>query len=89
MESDLAEQLFTKITNDEPFTLAADSTGTGSTVVDPGTDPTTVTPDPSTEAPSAPDVSAAPTDSAATPEVIEGLKGQTAAEQTCANAFTD
>lgn len=87
--SDLADQLFAKIMNDEPFTLEADSTGTGSTVIDPGTDPTTVTPDPSTETPSAPDASAAPTDSAATPEVIEGLKGQTAAEQTCANAFSD
>ena len=36
-----------------------------------------------------PEATAAPTDAAGTPDVIEGRKGQTAAEQTCANAFGD
>ncbi|QJU55348.1 LCP family protein [Herbiconiux sp. KACC 21604] len=91
---DLADVLFAKLQADEPFTLAEGSTGTGSTVVDDGT---TTPADPGTEAgtdtgtgteagtgdPAATD---APVE--ASPEVIDGLKGQTAAEQTCANAFS-
>ena len=90
---DLADALFTRISTDQPFTLPTDATGTGSSVVadpnapveapaDPAaTVPPTVNEDGTTTDPGA-------TDAAATPEVIEGLKGQTAAEQTCANAFS-
>ncbi|MCS5735926.1 LCP family protein [Herbiconiux daphne] len=94
--TDLADALFAKVLADEPFTLGDDATGTGSTVV--GTDPGATT-----EAPAettAPEASVDPADPATdapttdvppatTPEVIDGLKGQTAAEQTCANAFSD
>ncbi len=77
----LAEELFARVLADQPFSLPADSTVTGSTDVDA---PPTETP--ATDA--APPASDAPTDVAGTPDVIEGLKGQTAAEQTCANAFS-
>ncbi|GAA2225168.1 LCP family protein [Herbiconiux moechotypicola] len=78
-----ADALFAKILADQPFTLAEDSTGTGSTVV---ADPTTETPDPTTTTdPADPTATDAPVTSA--PEVLEGVTGQTAAEQTCANAF--
>jgi LCP family protein required for cell wall assembly len=84
-QQELADALFAKVVADQPFTLADGSTGTGSTVVE----------DPAAEAP-VPDpavTEAAPGDPAVTevptgPEVIEGLTGQTAAEQTCANAFS-
>jgi LCP family protein required for cell wall assembly len=84
-QQELADALFAKVVADQPFTLADGSTGTGSTVVE----------DPAAEAP-APDpavTEAAPGEPAVTevptgPEVIEGLTGQTAAEQTCANAFS-
>ncbi|SDY76227.1 LCP family protein [Herbiconiux ginsengi] len=87
---DLADELFAKVQADQPFTLADDSTGTGSTVVptDPATpaDPGTETP--ATDAP-ATDAPATNAPVEAAPEVIDGLKGQTAAEQTCASAFSD
>jgi LCP family protein required for cell wall assembly len=88
----LADQLFTKVQNDEPFALPADAAGTGSTVVDDGTATATPT-DPSTDpsagtATDAPSTGVPSTDVATAPEVIDGLKGQTAAEQTCANAFS-
>jgi LCP family protein required for cell wall assembly len=91
----LADELFAKVLADQPFTLGEDSTGTGSTVVP--TDPSVEAPaDPSTEAaaPEVPEVPAtdAPTTDvppATTPEVIDGLKGQRADEQTCATAFGD
>ncbi|GLK15681.1 hypothetical protein GCM10017602_01630 [Herbiconiux flava] len=74
---ELADQLFTKILADQPFTLSPDSAPTGSA------DEGEAAPDPApTDA--APPADAAPTDSAATPEVIEGLSGQNAAEETCA-----
>ncbi len=88
--TDLADALFAKVQNDEPFTLGEDATGTGSSIV---ADPANPTPTPTPTETAAPDPAAtatAPaTDAAATPDVIEGLKGQTAAEQTCANAFSD
>ena len=84
--TDLADALVTKLQNDEPFTLGSDSTGTGSSVVADPADPTV--PDPTVPDPAA-TATAPPTDVAATPDAIEGLKGQTAAEQTCANAFAD
>ena len=82
--TDVADELFAKIKADEPFTLNADSTGPGSSVVTTPTTGTTATPVP------------APTDTPATTgvptptptsSVIDGVTGQTAAEQTCANAF--
>ncbi|AXH34573.1 LytR family transcriptional regulator [Humibacter sp. BT305] len=82
---DLADELFARIASDQPFTLDADSTATGSSQ-DPSAGSTPPAPEP-TATPGAPDATDAPTDSAATPDVIEGLKGQTAAEQTCANPF--
>ncbi|WP_291048638.1 LCP family protein [Herbiconiux sp.] len=84
----LADELFTRLQADQPFTLGEDATGTGSTIVaDPEAPVATAEPDPS--ASQIPDATDAPTDSTATPDVVEGLKGQTAAEQTCANAFSD
>jgi LCP family protein required for cell wall assembly len=80
---DLAALLVDRIATDQPFTLDAAATTTGSTVegsVKPA-------PDPSVEEPAAPPATEAPTDSPNTPNVIEGLKGQTAAERTCASPF--
>ncbi|MDO9397860.1 MAG: LCP family protein [Herbiconiux sp.] len=79
---ELADALFERVLTDQPVNLAADSTVEGSTVVPTdGAAPT--------EAPVEPvDPEVPATDSAATPDVIEGLKGQTAAEQTCAQAFS-
>ncbi|MGD8193768.1 LCP family protein [Herbiconiux sp. P18] len=86
----LADDLFAKILADQPFTLGDDATSTGSTVV---ADPNAETPVPvETTAPDAgttPDTGTPTTTDAAGPEVIEGLKGQTAAQQTCANPFED
>jgi LCP family protein required for cell wall assembly len=82
--SSLADELFARVLADQPFTLPADSTATGSTIAGGDTPPTEAPP--ATDA--APPASDAPTDSAATPDVIEGLKGQTAAEQTCSTAFS-
>jgi LCP family protein required for cell wall assembly len=81
---DLADALFAKVQTDQPFTLAEDSTGTGSTVVEDPNAPVTETP---TE-PAVPDPAATDVPVEAGPEVIDGLKGQTAAEQTCASAFS-
>ena len=63
----VANQLFAKILADEPFALAADGDGRGS-VLDPNATPTPA----QTVDPNAPAV-----------EVIAGIKGQTAAAQTC------
>ena len=75
-----ASALFDKIRNDEPFVLEEGETGIGSTL-----DPNA--PDPEPEAP-APTGSAAPTVPPIEPEepaeVIAGVKGQTAADYTCA-----
>ena len=92
----LASEMLERIATDQPFSLDTSSTATGSTVEGPATDAGTP---PDAGAPTdagtptgtagAPPASDAPTDSAATPDVIEGLKGQTAAEQTCASPFED
>jgi LCP family protein required for cell wall assembly len=82
---DLAALLMERIATDQPFSLGADATTTGSTVEN----PEVPVPDPSTGTPAAPPASDAPTDSAATPDVIEGLKGQTADEQTCASPLAE
>jgi LCP family protein required for cell wall assembly len=80
----LAEELFARMLADQPFTLPADSTAPGSTIAGGDTPPTEAPP--ATDA--APPATDAPTDVAETPDVIEGLKGQTAAEQTCSSAFS-
>ncbi|MEF2977134.1 LCP family protein [Subtercola sp. YIM 133946] len=91
-----ADELFAKIKADEPFTLDAGATGPGSSVVDgstgAATDAATDTPtDPATGAPDASgSATTTPTDGSTTgPDVIDGVTGQTAAQQTCANAFGD
>ena len=86
-EQDLADQLFAKLQADQPFALPEDAAGEGSTVVDDGSG-TAAPADPATEVPST-DVPSTDVPATTAPEVIDGLKGQTAAEQTCANAFSD
>ena len=97
----VATQLFDAIREDRPFTLAEGSTGLGAELASPGEGdgagageaPSAGTPEaPAPEAPAAPDASADPTPSAtpgpaAPHEVIAGLEGQTAADQTCSTAF--
>jgi anionic cell wall polymer biosynthesis LytR-Cps2A-Psr (LCP) family protein len=69
----VANQLFAKLLADEPFALTAAGDNNGS-VLDPNATPLPVDPD-ATVDPSAPPAAALP--------VISGLKGQTAADQTC------
>jgi anionic cell wall polymer biosynthesis LytR-Cps2A-Psr (LCP) family protein len=68
----IANQLFAKLKADTPFALANAGDGQGS-VLDPN----------ATALPVDPNETAAPTDL----EVIPGLKGQTAADQTCSRAY--
>jgi LCP family protein required for cell wall assembly len=96
-----ATALFDKIRADEPFLLKAGNTGIGSTVdpnapVDAAPAPEPSAPAPSSPAPSAsaspsaePTAGATPSPSAsadAGPEVLDKVKGQTAADYTCAAA---
>jgi LCP family protein required for cell wall assembly len=84
---DLADALTERIAADQPFTLDAAATVPGSVVEGASTDPTAPVEPVDPEAPvdpAAPPATDAPTDSAATPEVLEGVSGQTAAEETCA-----
>jgi LCP family protein required for cell wall assembly len=74
-----ATKLFDKIRNDEPFALDADALGEGS-VLDPNAP---ITDPPVTDPSATPDPTA--TDPAQA-EVLSGIKGQTAATQTCAAA---
>ncbi len=86
----LAEQLFEKIRADEPFLLAEDATGNGA-ALDPSA-PTAPEPAPSETATAEPAPSASPTvpplpgEEPAEAEVLEGVLGQTAAQQTCSVA---
>jgi LCP family protein required for cell wall assembly len=84
----LADELFAKVLADQPFTLGEDATGPGSTVAptDPSAEAPVETTAPEVPATDAPSTDVPPTTA---PEVIDGLKGQTAAEQTCASAFSD
>ena len=90
----LADALFEKIRNDESFLLEEDATGNGSTLAEPAPSPSAPAPEPSpTEtATAAPAPSASPTvppvpgEEPAAPEVLEGVLGQTAAQQTCSVA---
>jgi LCP family protein required for cell wall assembly len=97
----VANQLFDAIANDVPFSIPEGSTGIGSESTAPAaTEAPSATTPPATDDPSAPTDTAAPADTAAptdpgtgaqtsapTTEVIEGLTGQTAADQTCSVAF--
>ncbi len=86
----LAEELFEKIRADEPFLLAEDSTGSGA-ALDPSA-PAAPEPAPSETATAEPAPSASPTvpplpgEEPAEAEVLEGVLGQTAAQQTCSVA---
>ncbi|WP_157155052.1 MULTISPECIES: LCP family protein [unclassified Diaminobutyricimonas] len=91
-----ATKLFDKIRADEPFLLAEGNTGVGSTV-DPNAPVEAAPAPPPAPAPSetaAPTDGAEPTDgasptpteTAAAPEVLGNVKGQTAADYTCAAA---
>lgn len=86
----LAEQLFEKIRADEPFLLAEDATGNGA-ALDPSA-PAAPEPAPSETATAEPAPSASPTvpplpgEEPAEAEVLEGVLGQTAAQQTCSVA---
>ncbi len=79
-----ATELFDKIIADEPFALPEDSTGRGS--VDVSTEPTTT---PAPEAAPTPTDTPSPTDTVAPPppSVVDGLKGSTAEQETCAVPF--
>ncbi|MGY4858813.1 LCP family protein [Cryobacterium sp. AP23] len=84
---DLADAMFAKITADEPFSLTAEEPAEapvadppGDTPADPAVDPAA---DPATD-PATPD---APTPTPA-PEVLDGLTGRTAADESCAEAFS-
>lgn len=80
-----AEQLFAKIRADEPFTLGDDSVGVGA-VEDPNAPAPT---EEAAESEPSPDSTAAPTETAPagpTPEVLDGIDGQTAGDHTCSNA---
>lgn len=85
-----AKKLFQKLKNDEPFTLDEDSVGgNGGSALDPGSAPPSADPVDPSAAPA--DPSAEPTDGATEPtvddpNVIAGLKGQTAAQVTCSIA---
>ncbi|MEJ3405726.1 LCP family protein [Rathayibacter sp. YIM 133350] len=87
-QRDLAEQLFAAITADKPISLDANALGEG-VVSDPSVPAPTDTAAPAPDAPAPTDgATAAPTGTPSTagPEVIDGLKGQTANTQTCAKA---
>lgn len=81
----LAEELFEKIRNDEPFLLEADATGNGSSL-DPNAAPATPAPTASPSASASPEVPAVPGTEAEPAEVLTGVLGQTAAQQTCSVA---
>ncbi|MET1043715.1 MAG: LCP family protein [Microbacteriaceae bacterium] len=83
-----AEELFDKIRADEPFMLEQGNTGIGSTV-DPNA-PVQAAPEPAPTETAAPAESASPVPAepavAAPVEVLDNVKGQTAADHTCAAA---
>lgn len=91
---DLADELFAKIRADQPFTLDADSTGLGSeSAASAGQQPSSAAPAPAT-ASSAPATGPTTSGTAGSPaaptspaDTLGGLKGQSAAEQTCSKAF--
>ncbi|WP_166876407.1 LCP family protein [Salinibacterium sp. ZJ450] len=78
----VAGQLFEAIAADLPFQLAAGETGAGATI-DPKAPVTEPTAPPATEEPTTTETPDATAPTAAEPEVIEGLEGQTAADHTC------
>jgi LCP family protein required for cell wall assembly len=95
--TELADELFARITADESFSLEAGSTGIGSesapTAQAPAAQtPTTQTPaagPPAAETPAAtaPGTPAAAATPSATADTLDGLQGQSAAQETCSRAF--
>lgn len=93
-----AAELFDRIRNGEPFTLAGDSTGVGSTLnpnaptAEPTAEPTpTESRPPKTgkvqpEPEPTDEPSAPPVEPSAPPVEVDGLQGQTAADYTCSRA---
>jgi hypothetical protein len=86
----LAEELVARLQSDEPIQLDANALRDGSIVNPDGTttDPTAPT-DAATDTPTDP-ITGEPTDTAtadADPNVVAGLQGQSAAQQTCSAAF--
>jgi LCP family protein required for cell wall assembly len=101
--TELADQLFAKIKADQSFSLGSDSTGLGSESASKAGQPTAAPSAPASSAPSsaASSSAAAPSDSSsgsaagasaspsapASSSTIDGLKGQSASEQTCSVAY--
>lgn len=88
----LAAALLQKVATDSPISLASGSLGTGVTAADGSADAGSSAPADAGDATT--DVSTdgatdAPTAAATDPDVIAGLTGQTASEQTCSVAFGD
>jgi LCP family protein required for cell wall assembly len=88
----VADKLFASIAADQPFGLGDDATGNGSTLVAGPEATDTASPSPDADVPDAgglpsTGVTAAPPPSG--PPVIDGVKGQTAAQETCAKANPD
>ena len=93
-----AAELFDRIRNGEPFTLAGDSTGVGSTL-NPNAPTAEPTPEPTPTESRPPktgkvqpepeptdEPSAPPVEPSAPPVEVDGLQGQTAADYTCSRA---
>jgi LCP family protein required for cell wall assembly len=95
--TELADALFARIKADESFSLGAGSTGIGSESAPATPTPTAETPaaqPPAAQAPAAPAPAASGTPAAtaspsapASVDTLDGLQGQSAAEQTCSRAF--
>ncbi|MGU3409597.1 LCP family protein [Microbacterium sp. M1A1_1b] len=87
----LADELFAKIKADQSFSLGAGSTGIGSEAAPSTPAGAATTPAapaaPATPAPSTPAPATAAPSAPATSDTIDGLQGQSAAQQTCSKAF--
>ncbi|MCJ1714220.1 LCP family protein [Curtobacterium sp. VKM Ac-2922] len=87
----LADELFAKIKADQSFSLGAGSTGIGSEAAPSTPAGAATTPAapaaPATPAPSTPAPATAAPSTPATSDTIDGLQGQSAAQQTCSKAF--
>ncbi|OII37129.1 LytR family transcriptional regulator [Curtobacterium sp. MMLR14_010] len=94
--TELADALFARIKADESFSLGAGSTGIGSESAPAAPTPTAETPAqpaaaqtpaaPAPATPGAPTATASPS-APATADTLDGLQGQSAAQQTCSRAF--
>lgn len=90
--TELADELFARIKADESFSLGAGSTGIGSESAPATPSPAAGAPAaqtpaaPAPAAPGTPAATAAPS-APATADTLDGLQGQSAAQQTCSRAF--